>query len=637
MRGSLTKTDFKRGGRFTSGDARKIAMGVNRLEKFAFGHGVAAIFTSAFIAAKGGRQPRSFPGITPSALTGDENNYNPSGWTPSIYVLRLEASGADRTLTGLAGGSRGRLALLLNVGSANDVILANQDTGSDEANRFLLPGGNDLAISPDEGTVIWWDVDSERWRQVDVEASGSSLTFQNDGSDLAHRAKVNAIDPIEAVDDAVNEVTKLQIPGLTDMGTGRYIVGVNAAATEWEYQQLLSLGDITIDVSTPGQIVFDLAATIDTSHTWTTTQIFNAQTFITVNLWSQAAPGSGVKFAYSQYGLTLIHADGSKCCVVTACEDTPCEPFVHLVMNETSGNAEDEVNGLDFTETGTITGDEEWRYLEAANTEYFERAHSSDWNLSSESFGISIKTIPNNSSSEPVLVAKQDGTQDWVLGIVSVSGGVAFFWSFNGNTVTSSVLVSDEVEYAVIAWFDVSDGSIHIDVNGTHDEAGSGITSSITSVHVVIGQNGLDANYYDGPVKDFRAFKCAPTEEQRHAIRNNDSPACGHISPGHVSAAAIVQHQNKITALLGLTGAIQAPTAIQDSSGQKLIDFPTSQSPTGSAVNHLSMENATTGNGPTLFPAGDDTNIDLVLGGKGTGGIDCSGDQVKNFKIDLND
>lgn len=44
-----------------------------------------------------------------------------------------------------------------------------------------------------------------------------------------------------------------------------------------------------------------------------------------------------------------------------------------------------------------------------------------------------------------------------------------------------------------------------------------------------------------------------------------------------------------------------------------------------SAVNHVEIENEATGSGPTVRAAGDDTNIDLNLTGKGTGGVRISG------------
>lgn len=48
----------------------------------------------------------------------------------------------------------------------------------------------------------------------------------------------------------------------------------------------------------------------------------------------------------------------------------------------------------------------------------------------------------------------------------------------------------------------------------------------------------------------------------------------------------------------------------------------------GSAVNQVNIENEATGSGPIVSAAGDDTNIDLLLRGKGTGAVDAP---VKTF------
>ncbi|MEM1295463.1 MAG: hypothetical protein AAGH89_08855, partial [Verrucomicrobiota bacterium] len=49
---------------------------------------------------------------------------------------------------------------------------------------------------------------------------------------------------------------------------------------------------------------------------------------------------------------------------------------------------------------------------------------------------------------------------------------------------------------------------------------------------------------------------------------------------------------------------------------------------TASAVNEITIANAATGSGPTLSASGDDTNIDLNLSGKGTGGVTAGGSPV---------
>ena len=48
-----------------------------------------------------------------------------------------------------------------------------------------------------------------------------------------------------------------------------------------------------------------------------------------------------------------------------------------------------------------------------------------------------------------------------------------------------------------------------------------------------------------------------------------------------------------------------------------------------SAVNQVNIENQATGSGPIISAAGDDTNIDLVLTGKGTGEISITGASIK--------
>ena len=58
-------------------------------------------------------------------------------------------------------------------------------------------------------------------------------------------------------------------------------------------------------------------------------------------------------------------------------------------------------------------------------------------------------------------------------------------------------------------------------------------------------------------------------------------------------------------------------TGINDANGNELIIFQT----TASAVNQIDVTNGATATGPSLNATGDDTNINLLLGAKGTGGI----------------
>lgn len=66
-------------------------------------------------------------------------------------------------------------------------------------------------------------------------------------------------------------------------------------------------------------------------------------------------------------------------------------------------------------------------------------------------------------------------------------------------------------------------------------------------------------------------------------------------------------------------------TGIEDDSGNEQLIFQK----TTSAVNHIEITNAATGNGPSVAAAGDDTNIDLSLSGKGTGTVDIGSNEIK--------
>ena len=67
-----------------------------------------------------------------------------------------------------------------------------------------------------------------------------------------------------------------------------------------------------------------------------------------------------------------------------------------------------------------------------------------------------------------------------------------------------------------------------------------------------------------------------------------------------------------------IVGAVNATSdLIADANQNELVDFTA----TGSAVNHIGITNAATGNGPTIEAKGDDSNVDLNVKPKGTGAI----------------
>ncbi len=105
--------------------------------------------------------------ISPSQITANQNDYAPSGFSTAT-TLRLNTD-ASHNLTGLAGGSGGRVIVVHNVGSFN-LVLTNQDASSTAGNRFLF--GGDLTLVPDSSVTIKYDATSSRWRAVTSAGSG---------------------------------------------------------------------------------------------------------------------------------------------------------------------------------------------------------------------------------------------------------------------------------------------------------------------------------------------------------------------------------------------------------------------------------------------------------------------------------
>ena len=71
---------------------------------------------------------------------------------------------------------------------------------------------------------------------------------------------------------------------------------------------------------------------------------------------------------------------------------------------------------------------------------------------------------------------------------------------------------------------------------------------------------------------------------------------------------------------------------IADANENELIDFTA----TGSAVNHIGVTNAASGNPPQIASAGDDTNIDLTLAAKGTGDVNLTPGSTGDVNVPAN-
>ncbi len=118
----------------------------------------AALLTTTFINAPGGGGPATNGTASPG-----------SGDAP-VYFL---PTGAGTTLTGIDNGSwpsGGGKALIFNTSMDNGLglgaplTITNEDALSVAANRFTLPGGVSLVLTPGQGVMLAYDSGTSRWK-----------------------------------------------------------------------------------------------------------------------------------------------------------------------------------------------------------------------------------------------------------------------------------------------------------------------------------------------------------------------------------------------------------------------------------------------------------------------------------------
>ncbi|WP_420134396.1 DUF2793 domain-containing protein [Rhodopseudomonas sp.] len=99
--------------------------------------------------------------LAPPPLAADQNDYAPAG-LGAAAVLQLSATAA-RAITGLAGGTEGRVLTLINVGGSS-LTLRDDSAASAAANRFSL-GGN-LVIPAKQAALLRYDGSAARWLAI---------------------------------------------------------------------------------------------------------------------------------------------------------------------------------------------------------------------------------------------------------------------------------------------------------------------------------------------------------------------------------------------------------------------------------------------------------------------------------------
>ncbi|MCG6203142.1 DUF2793 domain-containing protein [Rhodopseudomonas sp. HC1] len=99
--------------------------------------------------------------VSPPQIGANQNDYAPSGLA-SAAVLQL-SSDAARSISGLAGGSEGRVVVLVNVGS-QAITLIDDSAASAAANRFAL--GAPVVLLARQAVMLRYDATALRWQAL---------------------------------------------------------------------------------------------------------------------------------------------------------------------------------------------------------------------------------------------------------------------------------------------------------------------------------------------------------------------------------------------------------------------------------------------------------------------------------------
>jgi len=112
--------------------------------------------------------------ISPASIGANQNDYNPAGLSTAT-IVRLTSSNSF-SITGLQGGTAGRVILLVNIGSFN-LSLANESASSTAANRFTFSVSSATDIQPNESIALIYDGTTSRWRMMTNAITTGSLSL----------------------------------------------------------------------------------------------------------------------------------------------------------------------------------------------------------------------------------------------------------------------------------------------------------------------------------------------------------------------------------------------------------------------------------------------------------------------------
>lgn len=146
--------------------------------------------------------------LTPTALSGNVNDYAPTG-IATAQILRL-ASDAERTITGLAAQTAGTVLQLRNINASDSILLAAESASSTAANRFAAAA----TIAAGQAVTITYDGTASRWFISGGGGSASASAWGDITGTLSDQTDLQA--ELDGKQDLATNLTQLANASLTN-------------------------------------------------------------------------------------------------------------------------------------------------------------------------------------------------------------------------------------------------------------------------------------------------------------------------------------------------------------------------------------------------------------------------------------
>lgn len=202
-------------------------------------------------------------------------------------------------------------------------------------------------------------------------------------------------------------------------------------------------------------------------------------------------------------------------------------------LNETSGNRADSAGSNTLTDINTVTSQVgptgiatgNAAQFTAASSEYLSKTDNADLSMGDINFTVAAWVYPDNVTGTVTIASKYAATGASTSEYLLRRTGTTFTFLVSGGSTTgnvvSSVTVSANQWYYVMAWHDSVTNKINIQVNNgavTSDDHTAGSNDSNTDFNV--GRRGNGSEYFDGRIDELGIWKRLLTTDERTSLYN---------------------------------------------------------------------------------------------------------------------